>query len=81
MFDDLAEWEYEHRNDPPATPREAMQEYAANVGWYDRYKNSAWILICPLWATHTRNHRWIEFGRPWVTARMRDIGLLRNTRL
>jgi hypothetical protein len=21
-----------------------MQEYAANVGWYDRYKNSAWIL-------------------------------------
>lgn len=30
--------------DHVASPSEAMQEFAFNVGGYDRYKNSAWIL-------------------------------------
>jgi len=35
---------YDYEEDRVATPAEAMHEYAYNVGEYDRYKDSQWIL-------------------------------------
>ena len=36
--------ECDHDDAPPATLPEALREWACNVGGYDRYKDSQWIL-------------------------------------
>ena len=43
--DEMSDYEhYEMYGDRCATPQEAMNEWAWNVGSYDRFKDSEWLL-------------------------------------